>query len=698
MVAVVQARSARAFLLSMSLVSSGCLLPAAAIAQRAEDGASDDIVVTADRRDSFGADYVQAGTFRDARLIDTPLTVSVLTRPLLDAQQAQSLNEAVRNTAGVSQAQINTSIYSNLAVRGITLNNFTNVRWNGVLPVVNVIEQPVEAMDRVEVLKGAAGLYYGFATPSGIVNLVTARAGTTPVTRFTISGNAYGAIGLTGDVGRRSGAVGIRINGGTGLVATGVRWTKGQRGFATLAFDWTPTDAVQILVDAAYIAKTITEPTEFSLAAVHDRIVLPPLSSPHRNLGADWMQARGRETNLLARVNYDVAPRWRLAAAIGRSYLTRDRAYSSFGRYDPLTGDGIVTVARTRGNDFTNLVYRGDLSGGIRTGPLHHDLLVGIAVQIRDGNVPIAVRRAVPQNLNHPVPIPPQPSPPRIVPNPTRTVDRGVYLFDRASVGDWLQATIGWRKTRYTDVNSASAYEVDPTTLSYGLMVKPVRWISAYANYIEGLEPGPIAQQIARNAGEMLPAAVSRQQEAGIKIAPLTRLLLTGTWFRIARPSAYLNSSNLFVQDGEAVYQGGEFSAVGEVGANLSITASAMALSARQRTGSPDVAGKRNENVAPGSGSLFALYRVASAPGLSLSAGLFRVGRRAVNALNQAEVPGYTTIDLGAGYRFTLSGRSAAVRAYADNVTGRRYWASTGSSLLAQGLPRTIRLSLSLDL
>jgi iron complex outermembrane receptor protein len=69
-----------------------------------------------------------------------------------------------------------------------------------------------------------------------------------------------------------------------------------------------------------------------------------------------------------------------------------------------------------------------------------------------------------------------------------------------------------------------------------------------------------------------------------------------------------------------------------------------------------------------------------------------------VNALNQGYAPGYETFDLGMAYRFDLLGKSATVRAYGDNITDGRYWASTGSSLLAQGLPRTVKASLTIDL
>ncbi|MFD1103842.1 TonB-dependent siderophore receptor [Sphingobium olei] len=666
-------------------------------AQTPEPGQdASDIVVTADRNDSFGADFVQAGTFRDSRIMDTPLTVAIMTKELLEAQQARSILDAVRNTPGVTQAQINSTIYSNLAVRGIILNNFTNVRWNGILPVVNLIEQPIESKDRIEVLKGAAGLYYGFATPSGIINLVTERPGAAPITRVDVQGDSNGSIGASFDVSRTFGTVGMRVNAGTSLIETGVKRTRGERSFVTGALDWNPADNLEILLDAEYIYKSITEPTEFSLpAAVNGVIALPSLQSSSKNLGGEWMQGKGWEINLLARLNYDFAPDWRLALAAGQSYLTRDRAYSSFGGYDLTTGNGTVTVAMTHGNDYKTRIYRGDLSGTFHTGPIEHNVLIGVAYNTRDGNVPTAVRYSFAQNLYNPVAIPQRANPPRIIPNPSNVEDLGLYIFDRASLGEWLQATIGYRKTDYSDVSRTTSYKIKPDTLSYGVMVKPARWVSIYANYIEGLEPGPIAQQIANNAGEILPAAISKQKEAGVKIEPMDGLLLTSAYFHIKRPSAYLNSANFFVQDAEAVYEGVEFSLVGELTRNLSIAASAMSLEAEQKSGNATVIGKRIENVSKFSGSLFLEYRVPMIDGLRLSAGVFHVGRRAVNALNQAFVPGYETFDVGASYNFNLLGNQTTVSIYGENITNKRYWASSGSSLLAQGLPMAVKVGLS---
>lgn len=701
-------RGLRRELLSCASLSGGVAavlltFSSAAQAQDARSTASrrdgptlDEVVVTADRQNSFSADFVQAGNFRDARVRDTPLTIAVIPKELLNAQQALTVLDAVRNTAGVSQAQINSTIYSNLAIRGIAADNVTNYRLNGVLPIINFIDQPLEDKDRVEVLKGAAGLYYGFATPSGIVNLVTERPTAEPLTAVEIIGNSHGAIGAGLDISRRFGDAGLRVNAGASSLETGIKRTSGERRFVAGAFDWQASNQLTVELDAEYIFKTITEPTEFALpAAVAGVIAVPPLQAASKNLGAAWMQAEGWEGNLLARARYDFSPAWSASLSVGQSFLERDRRYSSFSGYNLATGDGRLNVALTHGNDYKSVIYRGDVIGALRTGPFEHQLLIGVSKNVRDTHIPTAVRYSFAQNLYNPVAIPEQPTPPRVIPNPSQVKDFGVYVFDRVTYQGWLQATIGYRKADYSDISRTSSYKTKPDSLSYGLMIKPVGWASLYGNYIEGLESGGIAQQIAVNAGEILPASLSKQKEFGIKIEPLRGLLITAAHFDIDRASSYLNSANVFVKDGRATYKGYELSATGELTSELSIALSAISLDAVQASGAAAVVGRRIENTASFSGSAFVEYRMPWIDGLRVSAGVFHVGRRAVNALNQAFVPGYTTLDLGASYATDLFGRSTTFRIYGENVTGKRYWAATGSGLAAQGLPASVKFSIS---
>ncbi|MXP25947.1 TonB-dependent siderophore receptor [Altererythrobacter indicus] len=656
----------------------------------------DDIVVTADRPDSFGADYVQAGTFRDSRLIDTPLTVTVLPKSVLDAQQARSVFDAARNTAGVTQAQLNTTIYSNLSIRGIPVDNTTNFRLNGVLPVITFVDMPMEDKSRVEVLKGAASLYYGFASPSGVVNLVSKRPEADPLTGLEIFGDDHGTIGGAIDISRPLGNAGVRVNAGGASLETGIARTDGHRWFSSAAFDWQATNKLSFQFDAGYIYKTITEPTEYVLpSAVNGHITVPAAQPASRNVGGKWMQAKGWETNLLARARYDFSSSWSASFAVGQSYLQRDRRYSSFSGYDLGTGDGTLSVAMTKNSNYRNVIYRGDITGAFATGPIEHQLLIGASINNRDIEIPAATRFSMAQNLYDPVPVPERAIPPRVIQAADSIRDSGVYIFDRASLGDWLQATIGYRKAHYRDRSLTGVYKTNPDTWSYGVLVKPANWASAYANYIEGLESGGIAQQIAKNAGEQLPAALSKQREIGLKVEPLHRLLLTVAWFQVDRASTYINADGYYVQDGRARYQGIEFGGSGEITPNLSVSMSGVFLDAKQRSGAADIIGNRIENSARFSGSAFVEYKVPMVQGLTINAGIFRVGRRPVNTLNQGYAPGYTTLDLGAGYNTIIAGRSTNFRVYASNVTGKRYWAATGSNLAAPGLPATIRFSIS---
>jgi outer membrane receptor protein involved in Fe transport len=159
--------------------------------------------VTGKRAGSDRSGSVQVGTFRDLAPLDLPQTSNVVTREVLDAQAASGLFDALRHTAGVTRSQLSGLTYDNIAIRGILVENRGNYRLNGSLPIINLIDVRLENKERVEVLKAASSLDYGFVPPSGIVNLVTKRAGRQDVTDFTVTANQYGGASLHADIGRR---------------------------------------------------------------------------------------------------------------------------------------------------------------------------------------------------------------------------------------------------------------------------------------------------------------------------------------------------------------------------------------------------------------------------------------------------------------------------------------------------------------
>jgi len=108
--------------------------------------------------------------------------------------------------------------------------------------------------------------------------------------------------------------------------------------------------------------------------------------------------------------------------------------------------------------------------------------------------------------------------------------------------------------------------------------------------------------------------------------------------------------------------------------------------------------GKTPENTPRQTFSLFGEYRLKDVVGLALNGGAYYVGERAVNNLNQAWLPGYTTLSVGARYRTRLNQRNVTLQANIDNLTDESYWATAGNGLLGTGAPRTLRVAAKIDL
>ena len=159
--------------------------------ESADEATLQTVAVTSARAQRLAPQTVEAGTFRGASIMEVPSTVNVITREALEQQAVEGLYEAVRNTAGVTRQQNAGDTWDQIVIRGMEVQNRTNYRLNGAMPIMNFSQVPMEDKERVEVLKGASALYYGFTSPAGVVNYVTKRAGKAPVTSLGLRVNEH---------------------------------------------------------------------------------------------------------------------------------------------------------------------------------------------------------------------------------------------------------------------------------------------------------------------------------------------------------------------------------------------------------------------------------------------------------------------------------------------------------------------------
>src|SRR6266702_3276249 len=690
----------------------------------------EEVVVTGDRKSSYSADLVQAGSFRGARQLDTPLTIAVVPDEVIESQQARGLFDALRNTAGVTNSQTSPTVYNNLSIRGIAVDNRANYRLNGSLPIINLVDLPLEDKDRVEALKGASALYYGFTTPSGIINLTMKRP--TPETHLSVEGfgSDQGTAAGHVDFGDTWGMFGARMNAVYGHVDSGIDNTAGSRALISGAFDLKPIEGLTISLDAEYMYKNVVEPGVYRFLTppkptptnLYPTIQLPPLIDPSTNFGPAWAVNHARESNVLLHTNYRITQTWSATVDVGDSYLLRDRRFNTLNPTNLATGDGLLSIGLQE-NHYENKNARAEIAGTFYTGPLLHEVIFGFSENVKNQFSPASIAALCPgptptskpvtcqQNFFNPVPIPYTPLPSQFTADTTRIKDVGYYAFDRLKVIDWLDLLGGVRYSDYTEsdvTTNKNTFAATPLSYSYGFVLKPRSWASLYGTFIQGLETTPGAPITASNYnnGQQFPATESTQREAGIKVEPRRGLLVQAAYFAINRGSTYTNSLNVYVQDGRAEYKGEELSVTGEVTQNLSIYGSALYLTAEQLNGAPTTIkgttvtptanGRQIENVPKRQFSIAGEYRLTSLlPGLSVTAGAYYTGPRAINPLNNAFIPGYTLLDAGASYTTLLGGHTTVFRVNGENIARNRYWSSAGALVLAQGPPGDVKFSVS---
>lgn len=701
---------ARACVVAVSVCASVTAHAQPTPSQAPVAGSLSEVTVTDAAQSRFGSSSVQVGTFRDQSPLDVPLTTNVISRDVLDAQGQRTLYGALRNTAGVTRAQLGGALYDNIAIRGILVENRGNYRLNGALPIVNQMDIPLENKERVEVLKGISSLYYGLVPPSGMVNFVTKRAGKEDITRLHTSVNSHGAVDAHLDLGRRFGEQaewGVRINAVAGKEELGIDAFSGDRQLLSAAVDYKVNRSLALKFDVEHYRKNVTEQAAIQLPA--NATSLPPVPANTTNAGGEWAKTKGESTNWLARADLALSDNWTALVEVGRASTERDRRYSQFELANVAaytTGAGVLRTSYNMGQSYVNTNYRAEATGQLQTGSLLHDLTVGYGYNLREQDTrtsPAVSTTYSGQNLYQPIAVPVQAQPTANGPSTSEVSDKGLYAFDRITLNDQWQAMAGVRASRYSSRNvnpAGTPYRANDSSPSVSVLYKPLQHVSLYASHVRGLEAGrlvPVGGTTNyKNGGQLLPAAVNRQNEVGVKAMLGQSMLLQAAYFDISRAIETVGANNTLTVDGRARYKGVEVALSGELSRQFAVVASAMVLDPKIVSSTTAAQnGNIPGNTAKQTFSLFGEYRLPSVAGLGLNAGWYYTGKRPLNNANKVFLPGVGTLSVGARYATKWQGKPVTLQANIDNATNKRYYsaADVSGNLVSTGMPRTVRVA-----
>ncbi|WP_313298855.1 TonB-dependent siderophore receptor [Pseudomonas sp.] len=304
----------------------------------------------------YSVDAATVGTKTPAALKDIPQSITVYTQDYLKDRQFVHLDDLAKYTAGL-RTLTNDSGRSSIYARGYEYSEFNIDGLPAPMASIFGTVPSLAAFDRVEIMRGPAGLFSSTSELGGIVNMVRKR----PTAEFQghVEGS-YGtwdtnhqALDLSGpldDGGRVRGRFVASRDDTNGEVDYNANTSESYYGALDIDLD----DATQLSLGLIHEVKNITPHNGYP-ATLSGEV---PDFSHSRFLGADWNYFDGKTTDLVAELTdrFDNGGCGRVAAR--GSHRETDYLYA-FTATNATTG---ANSERASARDFTQDTYSLDAS------------------------------------------------------------------------------------------------------------------------------------------------------------------------------------------------------------------------------------------------------------------------------------------------------------------------------------------------
>jgi len=653
--------------------------------------------------DGFNTLYAPAAVNKSRiPLSETPQSITVVPRSVLDSQQAQTLADALHNVPGVVANNYGRRGWDDLIIRGQTASDSLFV--DGLRTAVsNRVAEQLFGMEQVEVLKGPASLLYGQVLPGGLVNMVSKRPQPHAFANAeaTVGSHAFrqGTIDL-GTPLSDSGRAAFRLNGLAMNAddATDHVWFRSRWIAPSLSLDLGPRTDFTILT--SYQERHYIRQQGLPLRGS----VLP---NPLGQIPIDRFTGEpGQDpyNSYQTRVGYALTHRfdsgWTVNQNLRWQEFTLDGALVANGNLGP-DNRTLPRTATDQHWDGNTLSVDTNAQRTFETGFGAHEITVGTDYvhtreYQRQFNCSVGTLDVFDPVYGSPISCPALPN------SDQQTSVRmlGFYVRDQVRLGRWTLVG-GLRHddaSTYSDDFRRDARSDNParaTTGSAAIMYEVWPGVRPYISYATSFYPntGTDAQ------GDVFDPEKGRQWEAGVKFD------LDGGATGITVAAFDLRRRNVLEDDplndgfsvavGEQRTRGGELSFTSDLGNGLSVyggyayTAAVITDDGGQ---AQSTEGQWLDNVPRHSFNLWARYRLRGPlQGWDVNGGVRGESARRVNAAQPGYViPGYAVADLGVGYTAANWRAALTVR----NLFDKEYYAGGLRSAVAVGDTRTYMLTL----
>ncbi|ARV75171.1 TonB-dependent siderophore receptor [Vibrio campbellii] len=659
----------------------GAVLAAPAVA---EVQTTDEHLVVEGREFGYKADTNSTAMRMEMTQLETPGQVAVIDEAVIDEQRASTLGEVLQNDASVSAGGTSRN-RERFSLRGFELSSSDGFLRDGRQHWSHY-RQPIELLERVEVLKGPSGLLYGKSEPGGLVNMVSKKPTTETQASLSqdIGSNDHSrtVLDVSGALNEeetlRARAILAKESYGSWREYGDGTEPQTDRVVGGLVVEYDITEDIMV---SAHYDRTKDDGSVDSGAYIVDG---KPVRGDKYIWDAQWSNIDNDVENYGIDINAQVTDSVNVKAGYNRQDFKRFDV-ESYPKFDMYEEDGTIKHKGNERSDhwvfdtaYVDVTTDFSLFGTDNTflvGANYLDYSYDRFMAFHDGEyVPAGETVARPQ-------------PTSSKKWPTSEYDTwGIYGQNMMTINDYWQVLAG---VRYDEKRSDELTE-SQVSPKLGVIFHPASNGSIYVQYSESFMPqGTVNSTDYTNDGEELDAERGISYEVGTKWELFDeRLYVTGALFDITLENIALDVEDGVnaggdvmykkTQDGEQVHRGAEILAQGFVTEELSLTASAMYLDA-EITESADYKGNRPADVPEFSASVWSSYKVQNNTNVNL--GLIYEGERYGDAANTFKKDGYTRIDMGVSYTHKYDENLDIVTRFnVENLFDTDYLAGGGST------------------
>lgn len=641
-------------------------------------------------------------------LLDTPQTITVISKEVIEEQGATTLRDVLKNVPGltITAGEGGNPAGDNLTLRGFSARN--DIFVDGVRDLSPQSRDPFN-LEQVDVVKGPGSVYTGRGSTGGSINLLNKTPGLKRSFGGTLDFGTDRTRRATADINVPFGdSLAFRMNllthhsGVAGRdvveferwgVAPSLTWGLGKATRATISYYKLKQDNLSDY-GIPWVPVTNNALVEF-----RDRPAPVPRDTFYGLRSRDFEKLDSDLVTL--KFEHDFNDKLSLRNQLRFSNSSRD-SIATPPRFANNNSTAINRELRSWQTDDKVWDNQTDFVARFSTGEVGHSLITGLDFMRENNTRKTRTAANMLTTLFNPNPDDVFTGP--IVVSPiigdVTANSQALYLFDTAKFGKKWELNGGLRWDRFdADGISTTGTPVSRVdrmlSVRAGAVFKPLPQGAVYASY--GTSLNPSLEGLSYNtANTVIDPEKTYTLEAGSKWALFSsRVLLSGALFRVekqnARTPGVLPGDPPQVLQGKQRVDGLELSLEGNITRAWQVLAGYTFLdSTTVDSNVPAEIGKELVNTPPNSFNVWSTYRLPS--GFDFGGGARFVDRRFGNTINTRFVDAYWTFDAMASYPIS---KHIDLRLNLFNLTDKLYFDRIGGGHIVPGPGRAAMLSTS---